>query len=357
MRAALRDHESYLNFQGVDIDDFEQEQSGFPGMLPNIDNPRHDQLRAAVQRSFMPRTIKALTEQVREVCDGLLDKLDDREVVDLSADYAWPIPFEVFYNFFGMPQGEIRQQFVVWTHGIKHREVGDTRLTDHARECSQQLREYLAELLRERRRNPRQDVLTAIVQAEIDGVPLAPAEIDYAAECTGVAFALYLGGVETTAGQMSTLFEQLGKHPEQLKAIHDDPSLIQRAVEESLRYRTIFQVTARTTSRAVEVNGIDIPEGKRVFLILGSANRDETKFESPDEFNILRTPVPVSYTHLDVYKRQRPRRTASATPACYPDPGTSPPAPTSTSEPTSGSGTKPSSPGSTTNTSGTPTPA
>ena len=67
------------------------------------------------------------------------------------------------------------------------------------------------------------------------------------------AFALYLGGVETTAGQMSTLFEQLGKHPEQLKAIHDDPSLIQRAVEESLRYRTIFQVTARTTSRAVEV--------------------------------------------------------------------------------------------------------
>lgn len=292
VRAALKDHESLLNFQGVDIDDFEQEQSGYPGMIPNIDNPRHDQLRSVVQRSFMPRTIKGLTEEVRKVCDGLIDGFAGRREVDLSDEFAWPIPFEVFYNFFGMPHGKIREQFVEWTHGIKHREPGTPELTDFARESSRELREYLAELLRERRRNPQDDVLTRIVQAEIDGEPLAPEEFDYAAEAVGVAFALYLGGVETTAGQISTLFEQLARHPEQQRALHEDPTLIPRAVEESLRYRTIFQVTARTTSREIEVDGVSIPKGKRVFLILGSANRDESKFENPDEFDIHRPPAP-----------------------------------------------------------------
>ncbi|MCA4134836.1 cytochrome P450 [Arthrobacter sp. M4] len=292
VRAALRDHETYLNYQGVDIDDFEQEQSGYPGMLPNIDNPRHDQLRATVQRSFMPRSIRALTDEVRQVCDLLIDKFADQKDVDISADYSWPIPFEVFYNFLGMPEGDIREKFVRWTHGIKDRKIGSTELTDFARESSRELREYLAYLLRERRKNPRNDVLTAIVQAEINGVPLAPEDIDYAAEATGLAFALYLGGVETTAGTMSTLFEQLARYPEQQQALHNDPMLIPRAVEESLRYRTIFQVTARTTSRPVEVDGVQIPEGKRVFLILGSANRDETVFENADQFDILRTPKP-----------------------------------------------------------------
>ncbi|AZG47539.1 cytochrome P450 [Gordonia insulae] len=292
VRTALRDHETYLSFEGVDIDDPEQEQSRYPGMLPNIDNPRHDQLRAAVQRSFMPRSIRALTEEVREVCDRLIDGFAYQSEVDISADYAWPIPFEVFYNFLGMPEGEIRDKFVEWTHGIKDRHPGTPELTEVARESSQQLREYLAFLLRERRNEPRDDVLTAIVQAEIDGQPLAPEEIDFAAEATGLAFALYLGGVETTAGTMSTLFEQLALAPDQQQALHDDPSLIPRAVEESLRFRTIFQVTARTTSRPVEVNGVHIPQGKRVFLILGSANLDETVFENAEKFDILRTPKP-----------------------------------------------------------------
>lgn len=292
VRAALHDSDTYLNFQGVDIDDFEQEQSAFPGMLPNIDNPRHDQLRAVVQRSFMPRSIRALTDEVREVCDDLLDSFGQKREIDISADYAWAIPFEVFYNFLGMPEGEIRQKFVEWTHGIKHREAGSPALTDWARESSQQLREYLAQLLRERRENPREDVLTAIVQAEIDGEPIAPEEIDFAAEVTGLAFALYLGGVETTAGNISTLLEQLARHPDQLQALIDDPSLVPRAVEETLRYRTIFQVTARTTAREVTVRDTVIPKGKRVFLILGSANRDETVWENAETFDIHREAKP-----------------------------------------------------------------
>ena len=292
VRAALHDPETYLNFQGVDIDDFEQEQSAFPGMLPNIDNPRHDQLRAVVQRSFMPRSIRALTDEVRQVCDDLLDSFGQKREIDISADYAWAIPFEVFYNFLGMPEGEIREKFVEWTHGIKHREAGSPELTDWARESSQQLREYLAHLLRERRENPRDDVLTAIVQAEIDGEPIAPEEIDFAAEVTGLAFALYLGGVETTAGNISTLLEQLARHPDQLQALIDDPTLVPRAVEETLRYRTIFQVTARTTSREVRVRDTVIPAGKRVFLILGSANRDETVWEDAESFDIHREAKP-----------------------------------------------------------------
>ena len=290
VRTALKDHDAYLNYEGVDIDDFEQEQRG-PGLLPDLDNPRHDQLRTVVQRAFMPRSIRALTEQIRTVCDTLIDGFGDRRQVDLSADFAWPIPFEVFFDFLGMPRGDVREKFIHWTHGIKHREPGSPDLTPFARESTHELRDYLAELLRDRRRNPREDVLTTIVQAEIDSVPLAPEDIDAAAEAVGLAFALYIAGIETTAGQISTLIEQLARHPEQQLAIRQDPKLIPRAVEESLRFRSIFQVTARTTARPVEVHGIEIPAGKRVFLILGSANLDESKFENPEQFDVLRTPA------------------------------------------------------------------
>lgn len=291
VRAALKDHQTFLNFEGVDIDDFEQEQRG-PGLLPDLDNPRHDQLRSIVQRAFMPRSIRALTEEVRGVCDKFIDGFGDRREVDVAADYAWPIPFEVFFDFLGMPRGEIREKFVHWTHGIKDRDVGCPEITPFARESTRELREYLAELLRERRREPRNDVLTTIVQAEIDGVPLAPEDIDAAAEAVGLSFALYIAGIETTAGQMSTLFEQLALHPDQQRALHDDPALIPRAVEESLRFRSIFQVTGRTTAYDTEVDGVHIPAGKRVFLILGAANTDETKFENPEGYDIFRTPAP-----------------------------------------------------------------
>jgi cytochrome P450 len=291
VRAALRDHEAYLNYQGVDIDDFELEQRG-PGLLPDIDNPRHDQLRKVVQRSFMPRSIRALTEDTRSLCNTLIDDFSDRREVDVAAELAWPIPFQVFFDFLGMPQGEIREKFIHWTHGIKDREIGSPDLTPLARESTHELRAYLAELLRDRRRNPREDVLTTIVQAEIDGVPLAPEDIDAAAEAVGLVFALYIAGIETTAGQISTLLEQLARYPEQQRAIRADPKLVPRAVEESLRYRSIFQVTARTTARPVKVHDVEIPEGKRVFLILGSANLDETKFDDPERFDVLRTPAP-----------------------------------------------------------------
>lgn len=291
VRTALRDAENYLNYQGVDIDDFEQEQRG-PGLLPDLDNPRHDQLRKVVQRSFMPRSIRTLTDDVRTLCDRLIDAFGDRREVDLAEELAWPIPFEAFFDFLGMPRGEIREKFVHWTHGIKHREVGSPELTPFARESTRELRDYLAELLRERRRNPRADVLTTIVQAEIDGIPLADEEIDPAAEAVGLVFALYIAGIETTAGQIATLLEQLARYPEQQHALRADPTLIPRAVEESLRFRSIFQVTARTTARPVRVHDVLIPEGKRVYLILGSANLDETKFENPEKFDVLRTPAP-----------------------------------------------------------------
>ncbi|KAB1644909.1 cytochrome P450 [Gulosibacter chungangensis] len=291
VRAVLKDHERFLNYEGVDIDDFEQEQRG-PGILPDLDNPRHDQLRTVVQRSFMPRSIRKLTDQIREVCDGFIDNFADRSEVDLADEFAWPIPFQVFFDFLGMPQGEIRERFVEWTHGIKDREVGSPDLTPFARKSTDELREYLKELLYERRANPREDVLTTIVQAEIDGEPLAPEDFDAAAEVVGLVFALYIAGIETTAGQIATTFEQLALHPDQQQALRENPKLIPQAVEESLRFRSIFQVTARTTATDVEMHGVRIPAGKRVFLVLGAANRDERQFDDPDTFNIHRTQAP-----------------------------------------------------------------
>jgi cytochrome P450 len=290
VRDAARDPETFKSFEGIDIDDTAKDQSG-PGFLPDIDNPRHDQLRGIVQRSFMPRSIKLLTDDIRNVVEGLVDGFAPAGTADIAQDLAWPTPYEIFFNLLGMPHGQEREQLIRWSHGLKDREPGSAALTPFARESTEELRKYLAELLAERRRNPGNDLLTTIVQAEIDGAPFAEEDIDPASEMVGLVFVLYLAGIETTAGLISTIFQELAAKPDQQKALRENPDLIPNAVEEALRYNTPLQVAGRTTSRPVELHGVTIPEGKRVFLVYGAANHDERQFENPEEFNALRPPV------------------------------------------------------------------
>ncbi len=288
VRAALLDPVTFINHPGIDLD--ATNDQGGAGNLPIIDNPRHDELRAVVQREFMPRSIARLEADVRRLTTGLVDSFAERGTVDLAQELSWPLPYTVFFDFLGLPLGEERDQLIAWSHGLKDRVPDDDQLTPHAIECTDRSRVYLAGLLEERRRRPRADLLTHIVQSDIAGVPFAQEDIEPASEIVGLVFGLYLAGIETTAGLLSTLFQELAARPDQQRALREDPSLIPGAVEEGLRFRTPLQLTVRHLTRDVEIRGVRIPAGDRVAMVVGAANHDERQFERPHEYDALRPP-------------------------------------------------------------------
>ena len=289
VRACLLDTDTFVNHPGIDLD--ATNDQGGAGNLPIIDNPRHDELRAVVQRQFMPRSIAVLEDGVRTIATRLVDAVAPDGVADIAQDLSWPLPYEVFFDFLGLPHGEDRAQLIEWSHGLKDRLPDDDRLTPKAVACTEKSRVYLADLLARRRREPRADLLTHIVRSDIAGVPFAEADIEPASEIVGLVFGLYLAGIETTAGLLSTLFHELAKRPDQQRAMREDPSLIPNAVEEGLRFRTPLQLTVRTATRDVTLHRTTIPAGARVAMVIGAANHDDRQYDDPHVYDALRPAV------------------------------------------------------------------
>jgi cytochrome P450/ferredoxin-NADP reductase len=291
VRAAVLDPVTFRSFEGIDIDDTAKDQSG-PGFLPDLDNPRHDQVRAVVQPFFLPRRIGEQEGSIRATVRELLDGWRDRGSVDLAQELAWPLPNQVFFNLLGLPtaseSASDRHQLEQWVHELKDREPGDPRLTPKAKAATAGIQNYFVDLLTERCRNPRNDLVTGLVTSDIGGSPFADEHLTPASEILGLMMVLFLGGVETTSGLTSTVFKYLAENPEQRALLLDDPSLIPAAVEEAIRMATPLQLAGRTTSREVTLHGVTIPEGGRVVLVYGAANRDERKFAEPDTFDVRR---------------------------------------------------------------------
>jgi ferredoxin-NADP reductase len=158
-----------------------------------------------------------------------------------------------------------------------------------ARAATAGVQQYFIDLLEERRKQGRGDLVTHLVRSDIDGVPFVTEEVTPTSEVSGLMLVLYLGGVESTAGLTGNLFKLLAENPDQRQLLLRDPSLIPAAIEEALRYITPLQLTARTTSREVTLHGVTIPAGGRVVLVTGAANRDERQFPDPDRFDITRS--------------------------------------------------------------------
>ncbi|MBM6406031.1 cytochrome P450/oxidoreductase [Phycicoccus sp. CSK15P-2] len=291
VRAAATDPETFLSFEGIDIDDTAKDQSG-PGFLPDIDNPRHDALRQVIQPFFLPRRIAEREDAIRAVIRGHLAPWRDRGRVDLAQEFAWPIPNDVFFAVLGLPgrhdDPATRAQLDTWVHQLKDRKPGDQRLTPVARAATEGIRDYFVHLLDDRRAHPRDDVLTHLVRTDIGGVPFAEEHITPASEVLGLMMVLFLGGVESTAGLIGTTFRLLADHPDQRELVLRDPSLIPSAVDEAVRWNTPLQLVGRTAARDVTLHGTTIPEGGRVVLVYGAANRDERRFEDADRYLVTR---------------------------------------------------------------------
>ena len=295
VRTAILDPDTYRSFEGMDIDDSAHEQAP-PGSLPNMDNPRHEDVRRVVQPYFRPRRLAALEDGIRSVVRGLVSSWAPGDAVDLAQELAWPMPFDVFFHLMGLPSRDDsdpvavarREQLERWTHELKDRVPNTGHLTPRARAATAGVQQYFIDLLQERRQEARADLVTNLVQAEINGRPFVDREVTPTSEVSGLMLVLFLGGVESTAGLTGTLFKLLAEHPDQRQLLLDDPSLAADAVEEALRFATPLQLTARTTSREVVLHGHRIPAGGRVVLVTGAANRDERQFVDPDRFDITR---------------------------------------------------------------------
>ncbi len=291
VRAAATDPETFLSYEGIDIDDTAKDQSG-PGFLPDIDNPRHDELRAVIQPFFLPRRIAEREDAIRAVIREHIAPWRDRGHVDLAQELAWPTPNDVFFAVLGLPtrheDPETRAQLDTWVHQLKDRKPGDQRLTPVATAATEGIRDYFVELLNDRRRRPRADVLTHLVNTDIGGVPFAEQHITPASEILGLMMVLFLGGVESTAGLIGTTFKLLADNPDQRELVLRDPSLIPSAVDEAVRWNSPLQLVGRTAARDVTLHGVTIPKGGRVVLVYGAANRDGRRFEEADRYLVSR---------------------------------------------------------------------
>jgi cytochrome P450 len=247
-------------------------------IIVGMDAPEHHRHRALVSVAFRQRTVARWEESlVRRVVDGLIDQFVDRRRANLVSDYTFPFPAKVIAGVLGLPEADYRQ-FQRWAVGI----INVSRDWDRAVQCSRELRHYLARIVDTRRHDPREDLVTDLVTAELDGEQLDDEEI------FSFLRMLLPAGIETTYRSSGNLLYLLLTHPEQLDAVRADRALIPQAIEEGLRYETPVLVTLRVTTTDTAISGVEIPAGTVVSAVLGSANRDPAAYDNPESFDIKR---------------------------------------------------------------------
>jgi cholest-4-en-3-one 26-monooxygenase len=258
----------------------ELQQAMFIGMDP----PKHDRLKALFQRGFTPKRIAEHEEAIRAISIDVLDRLEGRKTCDLVTDVAQPVVSRVIGSFMGLPAEDDE----VWASLMNALvSAGDPDVTP---EGAQMVMERdvpevfarCARLIAERRETPTDDLTSVLVHAELDGERLEDHEI-----VMGFVLLMAAGNDSTKATYCSGM-RALMENPDQLRKVVDDPSLVPAVVEESLRMFPAFGHFARTATRDTELHGQTIREGEKLVMWYPSSNRDETRYEDPDRFDITR---------------------------------------------------------------------
>ena len=250
------------------------------------DPPDHTRLRRLVSRAFTPRAGEAWRERINGVVDELIDDLSERGQFDLIEDFAYPIPAVVIAEMMGVPADD-RDRFKDWSDDVMilvfgARGVGDRRA--RAQQGLIELSAYLGELVTHYRQRPADNIISNLVEASEGDDSLEDPEI--VANCVLFLF----GGHETTTNLIGNGMRVLLQHPDELKRLRDDPSLIKPGVEEILRFDGPSKMEVRTLADEVELRGKTLPAGDMVYLVQHAANRDPEAFDQPDRFDVTRDP-------------------------------------------------------------------
>jgi cytochrome P450 len=249
----------------------------------DTDPPDHERLRALVSKAFTLRLIERMRPRVQAIADGLLDAVKDRGEMDLIDDYAFPLPITVIAELLGVP-AEDRNNFREWSYAAVSGNASQEYLEEVLIPHMQAFTDYLRALFEEKRGNPGDDLVSALVRAEEAGDKLSEDEL------LGMVFLLLVAGHETTVNLIGNGVLALLQHPDQLQKLKDDPSLIKPAVEELLRYDGPVETsTERFAREDIDIGGTVIPRGEMVLVVLAAADHDPQRFSDPDELDITRT--------------------------------------------------------------------
>lgn len=248
----------------------------------NKDAPDHTRLRTLVHKAFTPSLVERLRERIQSVCDELLTDLTTGGRMELMRRYALPLPLTIIAELLGIPTRD-RSRF----HSLSRSSIAASSLIGVLRSLHDQrlLMRRLRKLIAERRRDPRDDLITALVQAEEAGDRLSEPEL------VAMIVLLLIAGYETTVNLIGNGALALIQHPEQRELLQQSPAIADSAIEELLRYTSPLDMASQRFAREdIRVNSTTIQQGDVVIAVLGSANHDESQFPDPDTFDITREP-------------------------------------------------------------------
>jgi len=293
--AVHRDWETFSSeLGGTSLQDLEPEHIEARKSMIDMDPPRHNQLRALVNKGFTPRAVKAYEEKIRELIRGILDDALPLGELDFVEKVASELPMRVFAEMLGAPQEDRRYIVELGDKllGNTDPEFADPEELERHRHLpfsspvALEMFEYGRKLADERRRHPQDDIITKLVQATVDGEPLTQREFD-------VYFILLAtAGNETTRHTISSGLLALIEFPEQLERLRREPDLYATAAEEMLRWATPVHHFRRTATKDVQFGGKLIRRGDKVTTWFTSGNRDEEYFVGGDQFDVSRAPNP-----------------------------------------------------------------
>jgi hypothetical protein len=289
--SAVRDPVTFSSAQGLT---FHPDEIGALGLAPTIvmlDPPRHTRLRALIAKAFTPKRVAELEPLIRSFVRERIFVMraadSDGAPVDLHRDFSSPLPTFVLAHLLGVPAAD-RARFDPWVAtlvGFQDEGFALTRVADAASSVGEMF-EYFAGLIRARRAAAADDLISALCQAEVDGESLTDWDV------LGFCFVMVAGGNDTTGNLISHAVALLDRFPDQRLLLQQDPTLMPNALLEFLRMEGSVQGLARTTTRAVRVQDVEIPAGAKVLMLYGAANRDEREFGPTADVLDVRREIP-----------------------------------------------------------------
>jgi len=258
-------------------------------IMLNMDPPKHRQYRALVNKGFTPRMINGLHGRVRDMVTKIIDGVIEKGECDFVEDVAARLPMEVICEMMGVPEEDRRRVYEIGNQmvGFDDPELqadGKPRDMDEGEAAAAEMFVYAEKLYAKAVEHPSDDLATALVNAELDGEKLSPADFNF------FFLLLLIAGNETTRTVTTNGMHSLIQHPTQLRDLRNDPSLLNGAIEEILRFAPAVHTFRRTATTTTELRGQKIRESDKLLIWYPSANRDEDVFDEPDTFDIRRNP-------------------------------------------------------------------
>ena len=282
--AAFKDVKRFSNRFGVSIDPAAYGPHARIGTsFLAMDPPEHTRMRGLISRSFTPRRVKAMGPRIREIAIRRLDRLVGAGSFDVIAEFAGKLPMDIISEMLGVPEAD-RAELRTWADLLVHREEGVTDLPAEGIEAFGKILGYFQELIADRRKTPGKDLLSSLLELEFESGE------DHLSDSELVAFCnlMIVAGNETTTKLIGNALYWLDRTPIQRARVASGEASKSQWVEETLRYDNSTQMLVRTLSEDVIIAGQSLPEGARVLLLVGSANRDESVFERSDEYDLTR---------------------------------------------------------------------